>query len=274
VSIYTAANVVPAAELRVYQPLESFPAEERAEWERYLVAGAPRPIRPRFTDRATPAGLGFLIPAGEDGASVKVVDGSYFVCPNRTRMRSLAGLLAFAESAPFEPGEAFVASGEARRARRQLNRIRRRNPHQIAAVMQSAWHVPVRWFVLFDDEERRLLELDGRHRLSYLTTTRKAIRRAERSVPVLRHTELGPIADLILDLHQWLSRFDPGSLLELDYGALCDLLSWDEMDDDHSAREVAEALRALSSEEYARSAELYQAALSRSNELRGRESAN
>jgi hypothetical protein len=140
--------------------------------------------------------------------------------------------------------------------------------------MQSPWHVPVRWFVLFDEEERRLLETDGRHRLSYLTTTRKAIRRAERAVPILRHTELGPIADLIVDLHQWLSVFDPGSLVELDYAGLCGLLSWDEMDDDHSAREVQDALRALSAEEYTRSAELYQAALARSTELRNHESTN
>ena len=46
------------------------------------------------------------------------------------------------------------------------------------------------------------------------------------------------------------------------------------MDDDHSARDVGEALRALSAEEYTRSAELYQAALARSNELRNHESTN
>jgi hypothetical protein len=266
--------VVPVAELRVFQPLEAYPPAEQAEWERYLVAGAPRSLHARYADHATAHGLGFLMPSGEDGALVKFVDGAYFVCPDRTRLRSLAGLLAFAAAAPFESAEAFVPRGEVRRARTQLGRMRRRNPGQVAALMQSPWHVPVRWFVLFDDEERRLVEVDGRHRLSYLTTTRRAIRRAERSVPVLRHTELGPIADLILELHQWLSLFDPASLLELDYGGLCDLLTWDEMDDDHSAREVAEALRALSAEEYARSAELYQVALGRSNELRNRESSN
>lgn len=266
--------MVPVAELRVYQPLEAFPAAEQAEWERYIVAGAPRPLRPRYADRATPQGLGFLMPSGEDGAFVKVVEGAYFVCPDRTRLRSLAGLLAFAAASPFESAEAFVPRREARRVRTQLGRMRRRNPGHVAALMQSPWHVPVRWFVLFDDDERRLVEVEGRHRLSYLTTTRRAIRRAERAVPVLRHTELGPIADLVLELHQWLSLFDPTSLLELDYGGLCDLLTWDEMDDDHSAREVAEALRALSAEEYARSAELYQAALGRSSELRNRESTN
>jgi hypothetical protein len=115
---------------------------------------------------------------------------------------------------------------------------------------------------------------DGRHRLSYLTTTRRASRRAERAVPILRQTELGPIADLVVELHGWLSVFDHRSLLELDYGGLCDLMSWDEMDDDRSARDVAEALGALSVEEYTRSAELYQSALARSNELRNHESTN
>lgn len=267
--------MVPAAELRVYQPLEAFPPEEQARWERHIVAGAPRAIRPRYADLSTPAGLGFLAPTGEDGAHVKVVEGAYFVCPEHTRLRVLAGLLAFRDAAPFEDSEAFIRPGEVRRARRELARLRRREPGRISAVMQSPWHVPVRWFVLFEDPERRLSELaDGGHRLSYLTTTRKATRRIERAVPVLRHTDLGPIADLIVELHQWLLAFDPVSLLELDYGRLSALMTWDEMDDDHSARDIHEALRALAAEEFPRSAELYQSALSRSAELRNHESTN
>jgi hypothetical protein len=266
--------MVPAAELRVYQPLQAFPAEEQARWERYIVAGAPHEVRPRYADLATPAGLGFVYPSAEDGAHVKVIEGAYFVCPERTRLRVLAGLLAFREALPFEGAEAFVPHGEARRARRQLGRMRRRDPGQVATIMQSPWHVPVRWFVLFDDEERRLLESGNRHRLSYLTTARRATKRVERAVPTLRHTELGPIADLIVELHRWLSLFDPGSLLELDYGGLCDLMTWDEMDDDRSARDIGDALKALASEEFTRSAELYQSALARSTELRNHESTN
>jgi hypothetical protein len=266
--------VVPAAELRVYQPLEAFPADEQADWERFIVAGAPRPIRPRYRDLATSAGLGFLASSGEEGARVKVVDGSYYVCPERTRLRVLTGLLAFRDARPFEGADAFVPDGAARRAKRELNRLRRRDPGHVASIMQSPWHVPVRWFVLFDDEERRLREVFGRYRLAYLTTTRKATRRAERAVPVLRHTDLGPIADLIVELHTWLGAFDPGSLLELDYGGLSDLMTWDEMDDDRSARDIGDALRALAAEEFPRSADLYQAALTRSAELHAHETTN
>ena len=100
------------------------------------------------------------------------------------------------------------------------------------------------------------------------------MRRAEQAIPVLRRTELGPIADLIVELHQWLSRVRPGSLLELDYGGLCDLLTWDELDDDRSARDVQEALRRSRREEFPRSAELYQAVIGRWAELRGHESLN
>jgi hypothetical protein len=46
------------------------------------------------------------------------------------------------------------------------------------------------------------------------------------------------------------------------------------MDDDRSARDIGEALKALASEEFTRSAELYQAALVRSTELRNHESTN
>jgi hypothetical protein len=68
--------------------------------------------------------------------------------------------------------------------------------------------------------------------------------------------------------------FDPRSLVELDYGGLCDFLTWDELDDDHSARDIREALKALSSEEFPRSAELYQGVITRWAEVRGHESLN
>jgi hypothetical protein len=168
-----------------------------------------------------------------------------------------------------------VSKADARRAGRELARIRRRNPDTISFVHQSSWHVPIRWFVLFQDEERRLGEDEhGRLRLRYRTTARRALRRAGQAIPVLRRSELGPISELLLDLHEWIGVFDPRSLVELDYGSLCDFLTWDELDDDRSVREMGRALDALERYEFPRSADIYQGVLSHWAEIRGHELLN
>jgi hypothetical protein len=267
--------MVPCAELRVFQPLEAFPGDEQRLWERYILGGGMVvPPRPVYTDHPTGRQLGFLIPAAGEGASVKLVEGTYYVCPLRTRMRVLAGLLAFHEARPFEGSEAFVPDDRARRASKELTRMRRRNPGQIASIMESPWHVPVRWFVLYEDDERRIVERGEGHRLSYVTTARRAMRRAEKAIPALRRTDLGSVADMIVELHQWLSAFHPRSLVELDYDGLCTFMTWDELDNDRSARDVQEAIGSLSGEELPRSAELYRSVIGRWAEIRNHESLN
>ena len=135
--------------------------------------------------------------------------------------------------------------------------------------------MPIRWFVLFRDEERWLTtdEAGGTH-LRYRTTTRRAMRRAEQAVRAAAavrpgadqrpHRRPAPVD----------ARVRPSSLLELDYGDLSTLLTWDELDEDHSAREVHEALEALEREEYPRAADIYQGVLSRWAEVRSREAMN
>jgi len=268
--------VVPAAYLRVYQPLDAFDRVEQAHWERYLVdrrrQGEPAH---RYADRPTTARLGVLAPAGGEHADVLVVDGRTFVSPGRVRMRVLAAMLAFRETRPMELWDQVVPKKEAKRAARELARFRRRDPRSVAFCHQSPWHVPIRWFVLVDDGERWIGEdARGRTRLRYRTTTRKAMRRAEHAIPVLRRSDLGPISELLVDLHQWMAVFDPHSIVELDYAELCDFLTWDELDDDHSARDIAEALDALGAHEFGKPAEIYQGVLSRWAEIRSREILN
>jgi hypothetical protein len=267
--------MVPSAYLRVFRSLERFERDEQLHWERYLVARAPSPDQPRYADRITGAGLGLLAPAGREEAEVRVIDGRTFVSPSRMRLRVLEAISDFRGSEPMELWDLIVPKKEARRARRQLARHRRRDPHVQTFVHQSPWHVPIRWFALFRDDERRLGEDEiGRLRLRYRTTTRRAMRRAEDVIPVLRRSDLGPIGELLLDLHQWLAGFDGRSLLELDYGELCDFMTWDELDDDHSAADLHEALDALEKQEYGRSADVYQGVLGRWAEIRSREIMN
>ena len=270
-------DMVPSAYLRVFQPLDTFGADEQAHWERYLLHGSRSPaIRTRYRDRVHAHGLGVMTPADGEHADIRVVEGRTFVSPWRIRLRVLAGMLAFRDSAPIEGlTDAFVPRSDARKAGRELARMRRRNPGAISFVHQSPWHVPIRWFVLFDDTERRLQEDEhGRLRLRYRTAARRAMRRAEDAVPALRRADLGPISDHILDLHQWMALFDHQSIVELDYASLSDLMTWDELDDDRSVRDIHEALTALQRYDYLPAADIYQRVLGRWAEIRSREILN
>jgi hypothetical protein len=267
----------PCAYLRVFQPLEAFPAEERGHWERYIVAGGrARPSRPIYRERsAAPQGpIGLLSSAEGDHADIRLVDGSYYVCPWRTRLRELASLLSLRESAAPEMVDAFVPEAEARRAARELARIRRRQPSAVPFMLQSPWHVPIRWFVLFADEDRRLAETPEGFRLTYRTAVPAARKRAEAALSALRRSELAPLSDLVGDLGRWLASFDHRSIVDLDYDRVSDLFGWDELDNDHSAREIQESVSALRAGDLARAAELYQSVAGRWAEVRSHESLN
>ncbi|MGH2554704.1 MAG: hypothetical protein ACRDHO_03170, partial [Actinomycetota bacterium] len=201
-------------------------------------------------------------------------------CPWRTRLRILAGILSLRgslrESAPPEMVDAFVPESEARRAARELARLKRRDPSVGPSMLQSPWHVPVRWFILVDEEERRLTETSpGEFRLYYWTPIVLAKRRAERALQVLRRSELAPVAQLVRELAQWLSAFHPQSVVELDYSGVSSLFTWDELDNDHSGREIQEAVESLAQPGgMARAAELYQVVANRWADAMSRESMN
>jgi hypothetical protein len=220
--------------------------------------------------------VGLLAPAEGEFADVRLVDDRYYVCPWRMRLRILAGILSLRETAPPDIAETFVPEAEARRAARELAKIKRREPAASPAILQSPWHVPVRWFALVSDDERHLVQVgEGAWRLYYWTPITLAKRRAERALQVLRRTELAPIAQPVRELAQWLSGFHSRSMVELDYGSVAGLFSWDELDDDHSARDIQEAVEALSTPGgMAQAAELYQSVASRWAEAKNRESMN
>lgn len=274
-SVARLPEMVPSAYLRVFQPLDAFEGEEQLRWERYLVSNRWLPGSPRrYRDHAK-GGLGLIAPAEGDHAEVRVVEGRTYVSPWRMRMRVLAAGLAFRETRPIELSERFLSKKDAKRVARELRRLRRRDPLAVAFCHQSPWHVPIRWFALFADEERWLGEDEhGRLRLRYRTTARKALRRAGQTIPLLRRSDLGPIGDLLMDLHEWIALFDVRSLVELDYGGLCDFLTWDELDDDRSVRDLGLALEALARHEFPRSAEIYQGVLAHWAEIRGHELLN
>jgi hypothetical protein len=271
--------MIPCAYLRVFRPLDSFPPEERAQWHGYIESGGPPPARrPAYRDEPTEKErhVGLLASLEGEYADIRHVDGIDYVCPWRTRLRILAGMISLRESGPPEMVDAFVPETEAKRAARELARLKRRNPSEAPAMLQSPWHVPVRWFVLVDDEERRLAESEsGEFRLSYWTPLTTARRRAERALQILRRSELAPIGEPIRELAEWLSGFPLGSVVELDYGAVSSLFTWDELDNDHSGRDIQEAIEAVGRPGgMPEAAELYQAVSNRWAEALNHESLN
>ena len=271
--------MIPCAYLRVFRPLDTFPEEERGRWERYILEGGPPPVRrPVYRDETAVGDrhVGLLASADGEHAEIRLIDGRYYVCPWRTRLRVLAGILSLRETAPQDMADAFVPEAEAKRAARELARLKRREPSAVPAMLQSPWHAPIRWFILVEDEERRLVEKEpGEYRLYYWTPIALAKRRAERALQVLRRSELAPLVELVRELAQWLASFHPHSMVELDYGAVSGLFTWDELDNDHSGRDIQQAVEAIARPGgMARAAELYQSVAGRWADAMSRESMN
>lgn len=199
----------------------------------------------------------------------------WYACPSRNRLRVLAAMLSLRETAPEEMADALVPEILARRAARELARIRRRETNAVPTMLESPWHVPVRWFSLFDDSERRLGEReDGGFTLSYWTQVPLARERAQRAATVLEDGDLRPVAAMVYELDDWLSCFAAEAAVELDYADVAMSTGWNDLDEDHSAREVQESIDALEAGELDRAGELYRAVAGRWAEAKIRESLN
>jgi hypothetical protein len=265
-----------SAFLRIFQPLDGLPQRERTRWERYIVQGghdvAPPPI---YRQRRTAGGALGLLTVDQERTDVRLVDGRWYVCPSTTRIRVLAALLSLRQTIPGEVAEALVSETEARRAARELARLRRTDPPAAPTVLESGWHVPVRWFVLFDDSERRLVERqDGEYGIRYWTEIGRARRRTRRAIEVLRRAGLDAVAAVVRDIDDWLAGFPPGSAVELDYGGAAPSSGWNDLDDDHSAGEIQASLDALREGDLDRAGDLYQGVAGRWAEAKIRESLN
>ncbi len=111
-------RVAITAYLRAYEPPRAFSDEEADRW---LSQDSPR----RGSEDAQRWLLLSGLPSEEVTArneTAIVIKGGegVLICPRRTRLRMLAGLLAFRNSVPEEVAEAFVPEEEARRAAREL----------------------------------------------------------------------------------------------------------------------------------------------------------
>ncbi|MCX5199886.1 hypothetical protein OG897_00165 [Streptomyces sp. NBC_00237] len=282
--------IVPyVSSLRVYEPLAAFPEPERTHWARY----ARRPALPTGQDELRSALADLLptppvaVPVHESGdAYVAETDGVVVVCPWRTRLRGWQALEELPEHYPAALLDAVLPPLVRRQASADYARWRERNPDARPWIRTSVWHVPVRWFVLFGDEEREFTKADGGEAalLRYRTPMVQARRRVARGLRTLRQHEgagqggrggeEGPLVTGLVDVGRWLEEFHPRSLVELDYGGLTHVLDEAHLAEDRSAADVAEGIGALRAGDADGAAAAYERLAERWRAVRYRQFAN
>ncbi|MFJ9344995.1 hypothetical protein [Streptomyces sp. NPDC101237] len=273
--------IVPyAAYLRVYEPLAAFPEPERGHWSRY----ARRTERPSYQDELRRSLADLLptppvpVPVQESAeAFVLEVDGVVCVCPWRTRLRGWQALQELPEELPNPVLDAMLPPVVRRQASMDYERWLARNPDARPWIRTATWQVPLNWFVLVSDEERRYEKGTGEipPMLRYRTPMVQARRRVARALRTLKDTiDEGPLIDGLVDVGRWLEEFHPRSLVELDYGGLVHVLPAGDLESDRSAADVAAGVEALRRGDGAAAGEAYGRLVERWRAVRDRRSAN
>lgn len=276
----TIATVPPpyAAYLRVYEPLVAFPEPERDLWRRYVAAGrAPRRSEgPRMEyAHALRRMLSGRLPDPGEHAYVADHDGVALVCPWRTALRAWEAAEEFSDDVAGVLLESFLPPAVADRARTDLAAWRVTRPQARSHIVTATWALPVRWFVLFDPQERQIQVAAGRREVVYVTQMAKARRRAARALAVLRKAMAeNAVSAGVEELARWLEAFHPRSLVELDYGGVAWLFAEADLAADDSAADVAAALGALSTGDGAAAGAAYERVAERWRPAQLQEGAN
>ncbi|MFJ7414538.1 hypothetical protein ACIQWZ_27605 [Streptomyces sp. NPDC098077] len=272
-SVVSSVLVPYTSYLRIYEPLAAFAEPERSHWARYArredLPTAQDELRRSLADLASTPPVG--VPVHESGdAFVAELDGVVCVCPWRTRLRGWLALEELEGMFPANVLDAVLPAVVRGQAAADHERWQRLHPDARPWIRTTVWQVPVRWFVLFRDEEREYAAADGEGAgpvLRYRTPMVEARRRLARALRTLReNAPEGPLTEGLVDVGRWLEEFHPRSLVELDYGGLVHALPAERLAGDRSAADVAEGLAALrdgdgdgAGEAYARLAERWRA---------------
>lgn len=260
------------AYLRVYQPVDDFPAEEKQRW---LTGDEGEAATEQSMSRQWLISCALPRLTTDEGAFVRKHRDGIVVCPWRTRLRMLTGMLAFRTDLPDEIADAFIPSREARQAARELGELQERHPLMRSQILHANWHVPLRWFSAFDDSERILTEDRDGLRIRYETTIDQARARLTRTLSILQSSWIDDeVAVAVEELGRWLDTFPSEGLLELDYGSVASIFPDDELLEDHSATEVWACLEALEAGDVVKAARTFGHLTERWTDVRARELVN
>ncbi len=180
----------------------------------------------------------------------KAHSGSPLVCPWNLRVRVAEAALEVREGVPPVLADAFVPPALAEAAQVELSGWRKwasEAPDRVVRLHEetSNWIVPIRWFTFFAPDEREVFakpDLTVRLRAPMAL----ARRRGHKALSVLRQElEDAPVTSELAGTVRWLEDFHPGSVLELDYGGLVELIPEEKIFADRSVELVEIGLTAM-----------------------------
>jgi hypothetical protein len=254
------------AYLRVYEPLSAFdaalikPLRERVEknplarsavgererqlWLSSQLSRPPRLLPGELPDgRPAPnAPLDALVLAPEDvpAGDTATVGPGPLVCPLDLRPRAAAALVGFLSTTGAVLRKAMFTKTEDE-LRGHANTVMADAEQGAVHMVSSTWTVPLPWFALVDPAARTLIAAndDTPQQCYWLGAMADVRRRTARAHAVAKEAlgEQGPTI-VLRDTGRWLERFHPHSAVELDYGGIAGLLSFDELEADTSVQDV------------------------------------
>jgi hypothetical protein len=266
-----------ACYLRVYEPLGALPrllaSRVRAGLARGAVSAAEAGSRDRDVCLRAQLGVPVRLLPGErsdgtlldlpadvlladsaDAAAGGRVGPTTLVCPLDIRPRAAAALVGFLSTEPPVLRSAALSHDEST-VRSRAEAVVSELGDSATHIVSATWTVPLPWFALVDASDRVLvLARDDAvvapeaapRRCYWRVPMADALARADAAATLLTDAlgDDGP-AEVLRDTARWLRHFDAGSLVELDYGGLVQLLDDETLAGDTSAEDVAEALDAL-----------------------------
>ena len=246
--------------LRVYEPLEAFPAEQQ---EAMWAAGARSESRAAVENAELLASLGRITrpggdpfptgqtdlvrvlavsgSAGPDGARTagngrpdggaaaetegEVVPATLLYCPSQLVLRAGLAANALMEGIHGPLAQLLIREEQRDRHQERIDQVKAREGAARVHTRASTWGIPFSWFCLFQESDPTdVVESGGRIvTVRIRVTIRAALGRVRHAVA---HLALAaPDLDMLEDLTQlteWLELFHPESVVELDYGAVAD----------------------------------------------------
>jgi hypothetical protein len=230
--------------LRVYEPLQAFPEEQR---QAVQAAGARAASRAAVENAELLASLGRITRSGgdpfptgrtdlvrvttvpapakgtsDDGADAEPV---LLYCPSQLVLRAGLAANALMEGIHGPLAELLIPEEQRDKHQERIDQVKARDGSIRVHTRASTWGIPFSWFSLFmESDHKDVVEAAGR-----IVTVRvwapitEALERARYAVANLALA--APDLDMLDDLAQlteWLELFHVESMVELDYGAVAD----------------------------------------------------